>query len=91
VDKRSNYFHQGLRHAAPAQQDALSQQLICIFRGSEYLATAPMSPPASQPAEGSFFEIVKRMTLYGYYTSEVALPRNCARKLFPAHITAVRR
>jgi Gluconate 2-dehydrogenase subunit 3 len=86
VDKRSNVlFAKDFVDATPAQQDALLSELdqhLAVER--EYLAhRAYVRRPRHNQLDGSFFEIVKRMTLYGYYTSEVGFTKELRKEIIP--------
>jgi hypothetical protein len=86
VDKRSNVlFAKDFADATPAQQNALLSELdqhLSIER--ENLAhSAYIRRPRHNQLDGSFFEIVKRMTLYGYYTSEVGFTKELRKEIIP--------
>ena len=86
VDKRSNVlFAKDFVDAEPAQQDALLSELdqhLSVERESLAHRTYVRRPRHNQ-LEGSFFEIVKRMTLYGYYTSEVGFTKELRKEIIP--------
>jgi Gluconate 2-dehydrogenase subunit 3 len=86
VDKRSNVlFAKDFVDAASAQQNALLSELdqhLAVER--ENLAhRAYVRRPHHNQLDGTFFEIVKRMTIYGYYTSEAGFTKELRKEIIP--------
>jgi hypothetical protein len=86
VDKRSNVlFGKDFIAAAPAQQDALLRDLDQGFAiEREEIANRPyIRRPHDSQLDGNFFGVVKRMTLYGYYTSEIGFTKELRKEIIP--------
>jgi len=86
VDKRSNaIFAKDFIDAAPLQQDALLRELDQRFAISrEELAHHPyVRRTHNDQLEGDFFGVVKRLTLYGYYTSEIGFTKELRKEIIP--------
>jgi hypothetical protein len=86
VDKRSNaLFGKDFVDAAPAQQEAILREFD--HRVAELRANLDAKPyvrhPHESPLEGSFFEVVKHMTMYGYYTSEIGFTQELHKQIIP--------
>src|ERR1700761_2374297 len=74
VDKRCNALcGKDFVDATPTQQEEIVRDFD--YRATEARANLSAKPfvrrPHDNQLDGSFFEVVKHMTLYGYYTSEV--------------------
>lgn len=86
VDKRSNaLFGRDFVDATPVQQDGLLRELdqrLAVDRENIALHQYVRRAHNNQ-LTGSFFEIVKRMTLYGYYTSEVGFTQELRKEIIP--------
>jgi hypothetical protein len=88
VDKRSNaLFAKDFIDASPVQQDALLRELDQGFTiEREYNAHRPYVRRIQNyydQLQGNFFGIVKRMTLYGYYTSEIGFTKELHKEIIP--------
>ena len=86
VDKRSNaLFARDFVDASPAQQDALLRDLDQGFAiERQQLAREPyVRHKFYDQLNGNFFGDVKRMTMYGYYTSEVGLTQELRKQRIP--------
>jgi hypothetical protein len=86
VDKRSNtLFARDFVDVSPAQQDALLSELDQGFAiEREELAREPyVRHKYYDQLTGNFFGVVKRMTLYGYYTSEVGFTQELRKQIIP--------
>jgi hypothetical protein len=86
VDKRSNaLFAKDFVEASSVQQDALLRELdqrLAIAR--EELANHPyVRRTHNDQLEGDFFGVVKRLTLYGYYTSEIGFTKELRKEIIP--------
>jgi Gluconate 2-dehydrogenase subunit 3 len=85
VDKRSNaLFGKDLVDATPVQQDALLSELdqqLAVER--ENLVAPYVRRPHGNQLSGSFFGMLKRMTLYGYYTSEIGFTQELRKEIIP--------
>jgi hypothetical protein len=86
VDKRSNVlFSKDFIDASPVQQDALLRELDQGFAiEREDLAHRPyVRRRHNDQLTGNFFGVVKRMTLYGYYTSEIGFTKELRKEIIP--------
>jgi hypothetical protein len=87
VDKRSNeLFAKNFVEAAPPQQDALLaeyDQRFAVEREEERRKPYVRRKPYNTQLSGTFFESLKRMTLYGYYTSEVGFTKELGKEIIP--------
>ncbi|HXO62018.1 MAG TPA: gluconate 2-dehydrogenase subunit 3 family protein [Candidatus Acidoferrales bacterium] len=86
VDKRSNaIFGKNFIDVTPAQQEILLRELDQRYAMErEERATHPfVRRPHNAQLTGDFFEVVKRMTLYGYYTSEVGFTKELRKQIIP--------
>jgi hypothetical protein len=86
VDKRSNeIFGKNFIDAAPVQQNALLSELDQRYAmDREDRARHPfVRRPHNAQLTGDFFGVVKRMTLYGYYTSEVGFTQELRKQIIP--------
>jgi hypothetical protein len=86
VDKRSNeIFSKKFIDVAPAQQEILLRELDQRYAmDREDRATHPfVRRPHNAQLTGDFFGVVKRMTLYGYYTSEVGFTKELRKQIIP--------
>jgi hypothetical protein len=86
VDKRTNaLFGKDFVDATPAQQEEIVRDFD--YRAAEARANLSAKPfvrrPHDNQLDGSFFEIVKHMTLYGYYTSEVGFTQELKKQIIP--------
>jgi hypothetical protein len=86
VDKRSNaLFGKDFVDASPVQQDGLLReydQQVAVERAN--LGLRPyVRRPHNNELSGSFFAMVKHMTLYGYYTSEVGFTQELRKQIIP--------
>ena len=86
VDKQSNaLFGKDFIDATPVQQDALLRdfdQRLAVERADLMLHPYVRRPHDNQ-LTGSFFEIVKRMTVYGSYTSEIGFTQELRKEIIP--------
>ncbi|HXV60086.1 MAG TPA: gluconate 2-dehydrogenase subunit 3 family protein [Vicinamibacteria bacterium] len=83
ADEERHRFLQGL--ARLANQDFLRKdeaQRVAILRALEEEALAAPEPPPEAPADAPFFSVMKWLTLYGYFTSKVAMERELDPVLF---------
>ena len=86
VDKRSNeIFGKNFIDATPVQQEALLSELDQRYAmDREDLARHPfVRRPHNAHLTGDFFGVVKRMTLYGYYTSEIGFTQELRKQIIP--------
>jgi hypothetical protein len=86
VDKRSNaLFGKNFADASPAQQEEIVREFD--HRAAEIRENLEAKPFVRRPhhnqLDGSFFEIVKHMTLYGYYTSEIGFTQELHKQIIP--------
>jgi glucoside 3-dehydrogenase (cytochrome c) hitch-hiker subunit len=88
VDKKSNeLFAKDFIDAAPAQQLSLLRAMdeAAAFESS----TRPPRPDRDEledrdkQLEGSFFSVFKRLTLHGYYTSEIGFTQELQLQIIP--------
>lgn len=88
VDQRSNaLFSKDFIDATPPQQDALLRYLdqrLAVERENllprRFLRN---QRERDHQLDGSFFSVVKRMTLYGYYTSEIGFTQELRKEIIP--------
>ena len=86
VDKRSNeIFGKNFIDATLVQQEALLSELDQRYAmDREDRAAHPyVRRPHNAQLTGDFFGVVKRMTLYGYYTSEVGFTKELRKEIIP--------
>jgi hypothetical protein len=86
VDKRSNeIFGKNFIDTAPVQQNALLSELDQRYAmDREDLARHPfVRRPHNAQLTGDFFGVVKRLTLYGYYTSEIGFTQELRKQIIP--------
>jgi hypothetical protein len=86
VDKRSNeIFGKDFIDATPVQQNALLSELDQHYAmDREDRERHPfVRRPHNAQLTGDFFGVVKRMTLYGYYTSEVGFTQELRKQIIP--------
>ena len=86
VDKRSNaIFGKNFIDVAPVQQEILLRELDQRYAiDREDRATHPFVRRIHNPQlTGDFFGVVKRLTLYGYYTSEVGFTQELRKQIIP--------
>jgi Gluconate 2-dehydrogenase subunit 3 len=86
VDKRSNeIFGKNFIDATAVQQEALLSELDQRYAmDREDLARHPfVRRPHNAQLTGDFFGVVKRMTLYGYYTSEIGFTQELRKQIIP--------
>jgi hypothetical protein len=86
VDKRSNeLFGKNFIDATPVQQEALLSELDQRYAmDREDRARHPfVRHPHNAQLTGDFFGVVKRMTLYGYYTSEIGFTQELRKQIIP--------
>jgi hypothetical protein len=86
VDQLSQtLFGKDFIDASPAQQEDLLRNLDQRF--SEERSTVAhqryVRRERDQELNGSFFNVVKRMTLYGYYTSEIGFTKELRKEIIP--------
>src|SRR6202047_3257473 len=86
VDKRSNaIFAKNFIDVTAAQQEILLRELDQRYAmDREDRAAHPfVRRPHNAQLTGDFFGVVKRMTLYGYYTSEVGFTKELRKEIIP--------
>jgi Gluconate 2-dehydrogenase subunit 3 len=86
VDKRSNeIFGKNFIDGTPVQQSAIVSELDQRYAiDREDRATHPfVRRPHNPQLTGDFFGVVKRLTLYGYYTSEVGFTQELRKQIIP--------
>jgi hypothetical protein len=89
VDKQSNaLFDRDFVDCTPLQQETLLREMdqrIAVERTKR--SPGFSRTPASDDARfaGSFFQIFKMMTIYGYYTSEVGFTQELKLEIIPGH------
>jgi len=85
VDKRSNaIFEKNFIDVTPAQQEILLRELDQRYAmDREDRAAHFVRRPHNAQLTGDFFGVVKRMTLYGYYTSEVGFTQELRKQIIP--------
>ncbi len=86
VDKRSNtIFGKNFIEVTPAQQEILLRELDQRYAmdREERAAHPYVRRPHNAQLTGDFFGVVKRMTLYGYYTSEVGFTKELRKEIIP--------
>ena len=72
----SNWFS-----SAPSTMRLTRQRVVRRAHGNTV-------PKPDTQLEGNFWEVFKRITVHGYYTSEIGFTQELKLKLFPAHSTA---
>ena len=86
IDKRSNaIFGKNFIDGMPVQQEAVLSELDQRYAiDREDRAAHPyVRRPHNAQLTGDFFGVVKRMTLYGYYTSEVGFTKELRKEIIP--------
>ena len=86
VDKRSNaIFTKNFIDVTPQQQEILLRELDQHWAmDREDRAAHPyVRHTHNEQLTGDFFGVVKRMTLYGYYTSEVGFTQELRKQIIP--------
>jgi len=87
VDKRSNeLFAKDFRDASHVQQDALLSELdqrFAVDREDKARYPYRRRREYNTQLQAGFFEIVKHMTLYGYYTSEIGFTQELRKQIIP--------
>jgi len=86
LDKRSNeIFGKNFIDVTPPQQEVLLHELDQRYSiDREDRAAHPfVRRPHNAQLTGDFFGVVKRMTLYGYYTSEVGFTQELRKQIIP--------
>jgi glucoside 3-dehydrogenase (cytochrome c) hitch-hiker subunit len=86
IDKRSNaIFGKNFVEVTPVQQAAVLSELDQRYAiNREDRAAHPYVRRAHNPQlTGDFFGVVKRLTLYGYYTSEVGFTQELRKQIIP--------
>ena len=86
IDKRSNaIFGKNFIDGSPVQQEAVLSELdqhYAIDR-EDRVAHPYVRRPHNAELTGDFFGVVKRLTLYGYYTSEVGFTQELRKQIIP--------
>jgi hypothetical protein len=86
IDKRSNViFGKNFIDGTPVQQEAVLSELDQRYAiDREDRAAHPyVRRPHNAEFTGDFFGVVKRLTLYGYYTSEVGFTQELRKQIIP--------
>jgi hypothetical protein len=86
IDKRSNaIFGTNFVDVTPVQQAAVLSELDQRYAiNREDRAAHPyVRRPHNPQLTGDFFGVVKRLTLYGYYTSEVGFTQELRKQIIP--------
>ena len=86
IDKRSNaIFGKNFVDVTPVQQAAVLSELDQRYAiNREDRAAHPyVRRPHNPQLTGDFFGVVKRLTLYGYYTSEVGFTQELRKQIIP--------
>jgi len=86
IDKRSNaIFGKNFIDGTPVQQEAVLSELDQRYAiDREDRAAHPyVRRPHNAEFTGDFFGVVKRLTLYGYYTSEVGFTQELRKQIIP--------
>ena len=86
VDQLSQtLFGKDFIDASPAQQEDLLRNLDQRFaeERSTVAQQRYVRRERDQELNGSFFNVVKRMTLYGYYTSEIGFTKELRKEIIP--------
>jgi len=86
IDKRSNaIFGKNFVDVTPVQQAAVLSELDQRYAiDREDRAAHPyVRRPHNLQLTGDFFGVVKRLTLYGYYTSEVGFTQELRKQIIP--------
>ena len=86
IDKRSNaIFGKNFVDVTPVQQEAVLSELDQRYAiDREDRAAHPyVRRPHNPQLTGDFFGVVKRLTLYGYYTSEVGFTQELRKQIIP--------
>jgi hypothetical protein len=86
IDKRSNaIFGENFVDVTPVQQAAVLSELDQRYAiNREDRAAHPyVRRPHNPQLTGDFFGVVKRLTLYGYYTSEVGFTQELRKQIIP--------
>jgi hypothetical protein len=86
IDKRSNaIFGKNFIDGTPVQQEAVLSELDQRYTiDREDRAAHPyVRRPHNAEFTGDFFGVVKRLTLYGYYTSEVGFTQELRKQIIP--------
>jgi hypothetical protein len=86
IDKRSNaIFGKNFIDGTAVQQEAVLSELDQHYTiDREDRAAHPyVRRPHNAELTGDFFGVVKRLTLYGYYTSEVGFTQELRKQIIP--------
>jgi hypothetical protein len=87
VDKKSNeLFAKDFANASPAQQLSLLRAMdeAAAFESSTHpLPDRDELENRDKQLEGSFFSVFKRLTLHGYYTSEIGFTQELKLQIIP--------
>jgi len=86
IDKRSNaIFGKNFVDVTPVQQASVLSELDQRYAiNREDRAAHPyVRRPHNPQLTGDFFGVVKRLTLYGYYTSEVGFTQELRKQIIP--------
>ena len=86
LDKRSNaIFTKNFIDVTPQQQEILLRELDqhWAMDREERAAHPYVRHTHNEQLTGDFFGVVKRMTLYGYYTSEVGFTQELRKQIIP--------
>jgi hypothetical protein len=86
IDKRSNaIFGKNFVDVIPVQQEAVLSELDQRYAiDREDRAAHPyVRRPHNPQLTGDFFGVVKHLTLYGYYTSEVGFTQELRKQIIP--------
>ncbi len=86
VDERSNkLFGKSFVDSSPDQQNALLQAMDDEWVRSEYGPKPPRTGYADRDRQldGNFFGVFKRITLVGYYTSEIGFTQELKKVIIP--------
>jgi hypothetical protein len=86
VDRRSNaIFEKNFIDVTPAQQEILLRELDQRYAmdREDRIAHPFVRRPHNAQLTGDFFGVVKRMTLYGYYTSEIGFTQELRKQIIP--------
>jgi Gluconate 2-dehydrogenase subunit 3 len=87
IDKRSNViFGKNFIDVTPSQQEILLRELDqhwAMDREDRIAHPYRRHATHNEQLTGDFFGVVKRMTLYGYYTSEVGFTQELRKQIIP--------
>jgi hypothetical protein len=84
-DNCTQLYGKTFLECTPAQQESLLRALDEVWVAEEYLPKPHMTgyQRRDQQLQGNFFGVFKRLTLHGYYTSEVGFTKELKLEIIP--------